>query len=1230
MADDDPTQMMPPDDMDDFLDDVDPDAYLAVEQELYDMEQQGEEGPGEGPPPAQNAELSGAGQSNPRRLDFAAYGNLSGVFSDPLQPPAASQAATAPLTASQLQLRLSTESQSQAVVPSAAAPGPNGLSHFQRERMAEEQRQASSASVAVAGSSPFARAPSAVVPPAMLRSVSELRQRVLDSERVYVFRRAPAVGDYMAVTVPEGAGSAAAGERVYVTMASRAETEKKLAAHRRAHRSQAMHRDLGQVNVRRMMRELDEEALASSIKASAAEAKARELDSDPEDDERTKLRKRRQRKERLIARLDKADRDAKLSSENRRLWVDKYRPRSYADLLSPETINREVLEWLRGWDQCVFGTKRGAAGTAVAGADANARTLDNHLLTNNLLGPGQKKPKKTGAVLSADGETDVRPEHKIILLCGPPGLGKTTLAHVLARQAGYNPFEINASDDRSGTVLEAKIRAATEMQAVSFGGGHAARPNCVILDEIDGVAGESAGSQDAIGAILKIVQAEPRGKGKAAGKDDDDAGGGDSDSDADGEDEKQSATASSRKSKRSAGDGSAKSRPGPLKRPIIAICNDQFAAALRPLRAVARVFEFTAAPKIKFVDRLKLVSRNEGLDVDTRTLGALADLTDCDIRSALNTLQFVHSRGTTKLTATHLNALALGRKDVEKSRLTIWEAVFSDKDSSGKRDQILHFKDMRETEQAPRNRTAGAASSASAASAGGATGVAASAAPLTAKESKSRELAALLASSSAELDKVLEGVYHNYPSMGYADPSMGRTAECADWMAYADLLEKRGMGSAGEGGAGESEGALDGYAPYAILGVHYIASRPRKVKLEFPSMLYHQHVAQLRNEQVLRSFLSPANCFAQQGATAHATVLDVLPHVLDILHPAIRAVNFALLTSREKAELANLVDTMLALAVSYRAEIISSFGSASLGSAVPAWKAASAGGLGTDGASNVVYKMEPAIELLAQWSNPLDAATSRSFEPANAGGKYAKKTPFGQPLQPVQQNFHIEKRDMNMPNKVKREVLRELEFESMRRAEAARAERFKEEEHASAVAAAAKSGAAALPPGSPDPNSLLSPAVQRLLDAERKKRERAEDPVASPPTAASKIAGAAAFEDDVSPATKRAKQSAAGNFLARHADAARNNKVRRRGAATATNASSGKLDLTGLPTEGEQKAAADTASTATAGMKDVLPSSAQQAPAAPAKPAHPLHYKYNDGCTNAVRRTIQVAHFMPL
>ncbi|KAF0755738.1 hypothetical protein AaE_004874 [Aphanomyces astaci] len=109
------------------------------------------------------------------------------------------------------------------------------------------------------------------------------------------------------------------------------------------------------------------------------------------------------------------------------LWLNKYSPRHFIDLLSDERTNREVLTWLKSWDPVVFPSKS---------SKAPSKAL-----------PDQLKP------LNAD----IRPEHKIILICGPPGAGKTTLASIAARHAGYNPVEINASDDRTAGVLKEKV-----------------------------------------------------------------------------------------------------------------------------------------------------------------------------------------------------------------------------------------------------------------------------------------------------------------------------------------------------------------------------------------------------------------------------------------------------------------------------------------------------------------------------------------------------------------------------------------------------------------------------------------------------------------------------------------------------------------------------------------------------------------------------------------------------
>ena len=57
-----------------------------------------------------------------------------------------------------------------------------------------------------------------------------------------------------------------------------------------------------------------------------------------------------------------------------------------------------------------------------------------------------------------------RPKQKCALLYGPPGLGKTTLAHIIAATAGYNAVEMNASDDRSLEKFQQKLESATQMR----------------------------------------------------------------------------------------------------------------------------------------------------------------------------------------------------------------------------------------------------------------------------------------------------------------------------------------------------------------------------------------------------------------------------------------------------------------------------------------------------------------------------------------------------------------------------------------------------------------------------------------------------------------------------------------------------------------------------------------------------------------------------------------------
>ena len=46
---------------------------------------------------------------------------------------------------------------------------------------------------------------------------------------------------------------------------------------------------------------------------------------------------------------------------------------------------------------------------------------------------------------------------RAVLITGPPGIGKTTSAHLCAKLEGYTPIELNASDARSKKLVEVRF-----------------------------------------------------------------------------------------------------------------------------------------------------------------------------------------------------------------------------------------------------------------------------------------------------------------------------------------------------------------------------------------------------------------------------------------------------------------------------------------------------------------------------------------------------------------------------------------------------------------------------------------------------------------------------------------------------------------------------------------------------------------------------------------------------
>jgi len=200
-------------------------------------------------------------------------------------------------------------------------------------------------------------------------------------------------------------------------------------------------------------------------------------------------------------------------------WTEKYRPSSLSEVRGNDKARDAFLEWARSWDD----------------------------------------------------------HHEAVVLHGSPGVGKTSAAHALAEDMGWDVTELNASDSRTADVIERVAGEAAKSGTLIGGTGGR---KLIILDEADNIHGTAdyGGGR----AVTKLVKEATQ--------------------------------------------------------PVVLIANEYYDMS-QGLRGATQDIEFRDVSKRSIVPVLRDICRRENVEYEDDALDAIAEKNSGDLRSAVNDLQ---------------------------------------------------------------------------------------------------------------------------------------------------------------------------------------------------------------------------------------------------------------------------------------------------------------------------------------------------------------------------------------------------------------------------------------------------------------------------------------------------------------------------------------------------------------------------------------------------------------
>ncbi|KAJ6551533.1 replication factor RFC1 C terminal domain-containing protein [Mycena capillaripes] len=252
--------------------------------------------------------------------------------------------------------------------------------------------------------------------------------------------------------------------------------------------------------------------------------------------------KEMEKREKKAAKEQSSSKTSQTIDPGSQLWTTRYAPQNIKEICGNKGQVEKLQQWLKDWPSS--------------------------------LKSGFKKPGKNG--------TNV---YRAMLITGPPGIGKTTSAHMVAKLEGFTPIELNASDARSkklvengmnvnNTSLDGYIAGNRERDGVTI-----TDRTVLIMDEVDGM---SSGDRGGVGALNAMIK-----KSKV---------------------------------------------------PIICIANDRGAQKLKPLIANTFSLPFSRPQAAAIRSRLMTIAFKENMQIPANVIDQLVAGSQSDIRQVLNML----------------------------------------------------------------------------------------------------------------------------------------------------------------------------------------------------------------------------------------------------------------------------------------------------------------------------------------------------------------------------------------------------------------------------------------------------------------------------------------------------------------------------------------------------------------------------------------------------------------